>query len=274
MSSCLQALDTWKWRETGYDLSAEPVAASLLTTGNGYMGVRGSLEEFGSLRIQGCYVRGVADWIYDIRLPYCDNIYMKKYYFNEEELKRFEKQECVINLADFLYARVRIGGEDFLPWEGTLLSWERTLDIRENTLTRRVKWQNTQGDVTEFIFERFASFADDHVYCMRISVLPVNHCKPVEITSGIDLLTKTYGQHTTKGLRSSADNGRLLHEATAGDNLVRRGRRGRNAGRHTRMGMDRRRRSRADRGGGNRTACDPAKSGVGYGKGEKNGLIR
>ena len=39
--------------ETEYILSDMPKNGSLFTTGNGYMGVRGSLEEFGETKVQG-----------------------------------------------------------------------------------------------------------------------------------------------------------------------------------------------------------------------------
>lgn len=215
-NSGLQLTDSWHWSEKTYDLSTEPHIATLMTTGNGYIGVRGSLEEYGSLRIQGCYIRGVTDWIYDIRLPYCDNLYMKKYYFNEDKLKDFEKQECIINLIDFLLIRFTVDGETFFPWEGKVLEWERTLDIRENCLYRRVVWENSRGDVTEFRFERFSSFADDHIYALRAEATPLNHDKPMTVLSGMDLRTKTYGQRTTTGVSSSVKGRMLYHELTAG----------------------------------------------------------
>ena len=86
--------------ETKYEMSAEPLNSALFTTGNGYMGIRGSFEEFGSLRIQGAYIRGLIDEIVEIVEPFCDNEYMKHYYIDEVRLKHFEKQESIINFAD------------------------------------------------------------------------------------------------------------------------------------------------------------------------------
>ena len=48
-----------KMSEERYDMAEEPLNAALFTTGNGYLGIRGSFEEFGSLRIQGAYIRGL-----------------------------------------------------------------------------------------------------------------------------------------------------------------------------------------------------------------------
>ncbi|MBS1314719.1 MAG: glycoside hydrolase family 65 protein, partial [Clostridia bacterium] len=56
------------------------------------------------------------------------------------------------------------------------------------------------GNRTELVFERFSSFADDHVYCQRVTVRPLNHSLPVAIGSGVELRTKTMGQIVTKTL--------------------------------------------------------------------------
>ena len=82
--SGLRLVSRWQVEEPEYNLSTEAQTAALLTTGNGYIGVRASLEELGSLGVQGCYVRGIIDTIVDMRLPYCDNLYMKTQYFDED----------------------------------------------------------------------------------------------------------------------------------------------------------------------------------------------
>lgn len=215
-SSGLTFKTPWQVTESAYDLSTEPGVASLLTTGNGYIGVRASLEELGSLGIQGCYIRGVADTIVDIRLPYCDNLYMKTQYFDEDKLKDFERQESVVNLIDFLLIRFTVDGETFFPWEGKLLSWERTLDMASGCLRREVVWESAKGDRTRFSFERFSSFADDHVYALRASATPLNHSKPITILSGLDLRTKTNGQHIQIPVASGVEGDCLYHENRSG----------------------------------------------------------
>ena len=61
-------------------------------------------------------------------------------------------------------------------------------------------WEDGKGNRTELVFERFSSFADDHVYCQRVTVRPLNHSLPVAIGSGVELRTKTMGQIVTKTL--------------------------------------------------------------------------
>ncbi len=191
----LQFSAPWRVSEYSYELDAEAHVASLFTTGNGYIGVRGSLEEYGSLRIQGAYVRGLIDEIYEIPQPFLDNMYMKKHYFDEDKLRRFEKEESVVNFADILLLRFSINGEIFYPWDGELLSWERSLDMESGRLLRFVRWQNSRGEITTFTFERFSSFADDHLYCIRATATPENYDGVIEVLSGVDIMVKTNGQH-------------------------------------------------------------------------------
>ena len=198
--------------EDEYDLSTEANHSALLTTGNGYMGVRASLEEYGSLGVQGCYIRGVLDEVVEVRLALADNLYMKKYYIEEDNLKKFEKQEFIVDLIDFLLIRFEIGGETFYPWEGRLISWKRWLDLGTGVLHREVIWENSKGERTEFSFERFASFADDHLYVMRAAAKPLNYSGSIVITSGLDLRTKTNGQIITETVGAETGDDYIVHE--------------------------------------------------------------
>ncbi len=197
--------------ETVYDIADEPILATLFTTGNGYMGVRGSFEEFGSQRIQGAFVRGFIDEIVEVCEPFTDNEYMKKYYLDEEKLKSFEKQDSCVNMHDFLTVKITIGDKTFYPWEGSVLKWHRYLDPLTAVYTRKLTWDDGDGNVTELTFERFASFADEHLYCQRIQIKPKNHSLPVKIMSGIDTSIKTGGQFITETDSLELDGTEILH---------------------------------------------------------------
>ena len=179
--------------ENGYDMSKESYYGTIFAQSNGYMGVRASFEENGSIGVQGAYVRGVIDEIPFNQNVNIDSEYMRKFYINEDAAKDAEFQEGIINFADILFIRAEIDSETFYPWEGELLEWNRTLDMENNTLTRKVVWKNSKGDITEFTFERFASFENDHVFCQRVNIKPINHDKKITVLSGIDLRTKSNG---------------------------------------------------------------------------------
>lgn len=197
--------------ELGYEMADEPLLATLLTTGNGYMGVRGSFEEFGSQRIQGAFVRGFIDETIEVVEPFTDNEYMKKYYLDEEKLKSFERQDSCVNMHDFLTVRISIGGRVFYPWEGKVIAWKRYIDPKDAIYTREVVWDDGEGHRTRLVFERFASFADEHLYCQRITVTPIGHSLPVSIVSAIDTSVKTGGQFITKTDLTEIDGFDIIH---------------------------------------------------------------
>jgi len=184
--------------EDSYDMNKEALSASLFTTGNGYMGVRGSFEEFGSLRIQGAFVRGFIDDIIEVCEPFANNEYMKKYYLDEEKLKTFERQDSCVNMHDFLIIQIIIGEEIFYPWNGKIIKFERVLNPYNGLYSRNIIWESDNGLQTEFIFERFASFNSDHLYCQKVTITPLNHQEQVKIVSGIDTIRKTGGQIITQ----------------------------------------------------------------------------
>ena len=205
-----------KWISRAHDYAADRAEATLLTTGNGYLGVRGSYEEYSELGIQGAYVRGFLDEVIEICVPNIDSVHLKREYFDEEALKTFERQECGINVADLLTLRVAVGGKPFFMHEGVLKSFVRELDVSTGVLTRRVVWDDGEGAETRLTFERFASFADDHLYCQRLTVEPLNHDKPVSVLAGFDLRVKTQGQIVTRALEQSAGPGRVHAALSSG----------------------------------------------------------
>ena len=181
--------------ENGYDIADEAKAASIFGIGNGYFGLRGSLEEFGDVFVQGLYIRGVFDTIVEIPQTFCDNTYMKNYYFDGQKLKQFEREDSCINICDPVQIRVYINGKHFLPWTGEVKKWTRYIDMKTGGLIRDVIWDDGEGHLTEFIFERYCSFDNNHLIFQKAEIRKINHDLPIEIKCGIDTLVKTNGQH-------------------------------------------------------------------------------
>lgn len=180
--------------EHSYDMTEDAKNAALFTTGNGYFGVRGSFEEFGALNVQGTYIRGLIDQAIEIPSIYVDNIYMKKYYINEIEAKKFEYQDASINLVDFLLIRFKIGDQYFFPWEGKINSWIRYIDTHDGSLNREVVWDDGQGRLTKLTYKRYASFDNNHHYVIEANLTKLNHDLPCVVESGIDYWVKSNGQ--------------------------------------------------------------------------------
>ncbi len=194
----LKLNSTGQLTENTYDLANDPKHSTLFGTGNGYFGVRGSLEEFGAVFIQGTYIRGVFDSIIEIPITFVDNEYMKKYYFDEQKLKEFEYEDSCINICDFLHLRIKIGEKTFYPWEGKIILWERTLDTDDGSLVRKVIWDDGEGNQTKIVFKRFASFSENHLYIINCKINALNHNLKITVQAGVDTFVKTNGQKKSK----------------------------------------------------------------------------
>ena len=185
-------------KEVGYDIKDEAKLSAIFGIGNGYFGIRGSFEEFGDVFVQGCYIRGAFDEIIEIPATFADNIYMKKYYFDVQKLKTFEYQDSCINLFDPTTIKIYVNGKMFLPWEGKIIKWERYIDFKTGGLIRKVIWDDGKGNQSEFHFERYCSFANNHLFFQKVSITKLNHNLDMVIDMGIDTLVKTNGQHKSK----------------------------------------------------------------------------
>ena len=99
--------------QTNYNLTDDRRYATLFTTGNGYMGVRGSFEEDCDLGTQGMYVRGYIDKTIEMCQPYYPNAFIKKNYYDDDGLKAWQDTECCINAADILTVFIEVDGKRF-----------------------------------------------------------------------------------------------------------------------------------------------------------------
>lgn len=192
--------------EDKYEIQNEAKHASLLGIGNGYFGIRGSLEEFGDVFVQGTYIRGVFDQIVEIPQTFSDNEYMKNYYFDGQKLKEFEFEDSCINVCDFTTIRFYVGDKLFLPWVGKVIKWKRYIDYQSGALVRKVIWDDGLGNLTEFYFERCCSFNNNHLFFQKASARRLNHKLPVLVQAGVDTLVKTNGQHKSKVTYVSNEN--------------------------------------------------------------------
>lgn len=119
---------------------------TLFTIGNGYVGVRGLLEEqethsgFDSTRVHGLFNAIEGDLSPDL-----------------------------VPAPHWLDLTLDFDGHPFSLDTGRVLGYERALDVSTATLSRRVLWQSPQGEVVRLEFERFASAADPHVMALRVT---------------------------------------------------------------------------------------------------------
>ena len=116
----------WEIIEKGFHPERNRVTESLMSLGNGYMGMRGNFEEdYSGDSLQGTYIAGVF---------YPDRTVVG--WWKNGYPEYFAK---VLNAVNFIGIRVGLGGRavDLHTWEP--LDFQRKLDMRAGQLTLKVK---------------------------------------------------------------------------------------------------------------------------------------
>ena len=138
-------MDLWHISEDRFDASKLHSQETVYTIGNGYFGTRGAFEEGYPKATPATLLYGVFDRIA----------------VGKEELA---------NAPDWLPIRLFVNDERFRLDQGTILAYERVLDMQHGVLRRTISWESPGGFRVHISIERFASLADEHVGAIRYSV--------------------------------------------------------------------------------------------------------
>ncbi len=146
-------------REEKFDKDILRLNETLFCNANGYIGVRGTLEEgvpapFNTMR--GMYLGGV----YEI-------IPMKQ---AESLCNLIEKKQTMLNVADTQTIFVSVDGERFSLDKGTLLSDQRILNMDEGFTERKITWRSPQGNTVDISIKRMAHLSFPNLFTIEYSV--------------------------------------------------------------------------------------------------------
>ncbi|SEO12528.1 glycosyl hydrolase family 65 protein [Paenibacillus sp. OV219] len=148
--------------ETSFDLGHIGRAETLMTQGNGYLGIRGSYEEDYTGSIRGCYVAGT---------------YNKDSEFEVAELP---------NLADLIHFEIQLDGETFRMDQGKLLAYNRSLIFDTGELVREIRWESCNGCIYRIVFRRFVSQRLLHAVISQVEITPETADCKLLIHTGIN----------------------------------------------------------------------------------------
>lgn len=141
---------------------------TVFSLGNGYLGTRGSFEEGYSGAKPATLINGIYD---DAPLV------------SPELVNCPDWTSLVILIGD---AHHPVPRHRFRLDQGTILSYQRWLDLYRGVLTRRVRWQSPAGQILDLWFERFISLADPHVAALRCCLTPINFEAPIEVHASLN----------------------------------------------------------------------------------------
>jgi trehalose/maltose hydrolase-like predicted phosphorylase len=134
---------------------------TIFTQGNGFLGTRGSFEEFYPGKHNSTFAHGVFD---DVPVSFTE----------------------LASLPDWTELFVDLDGETFSMASGEVLSYHRSLDLRDGLLVREVRWKSPLGKVSNLVFSRFISRSNERLSMQKLEVLAENYSGKVIVRAGLD----------------------------------------------------------------------------------------
>ncbi|MDF5711123.1 MAG: beta-phosphoglucomutase [Nostoc sp. S4] len=180
----------WTLTETQFDPDQLHSKETVFTIGNGYLGIKGSFEEGYPHALPATFIHGVYD---DVPVMYTE----------------------LVNCPDWLPLVAIVDGDRFRLDQGEILRYERKLNLRQGLLCRSLRWRSPSGKTIDIYFERFASFADQHVLGQRCQLTPVDFDGLIEVQGSINGYAENQGFNHWEGLdQGKTDEGIWLQSRT------------------------------------------------------------
>lgn len=149
----------WIFTENGYDSSLAATHGNKYLIGNGYLGIRGALEEYEKDQLVAINLAGIYDQVGD--------------QFREP-----------VNAPNALYTFCEVAGERTGLPNSEMVSHQITLDFSHGLFSRKTSYPTKKGEVT-VESERFCCMEQPHLICMKYSI-HVSEAMEVTLVSGID----------------------------------------------------------------------------------------
>lgn len=193
---------------------------TLLSTANGYIGMRANFEE------------GYPPEYQTMRGTYINGFYDEHPVVSEEQ-SYGEKNvmQTLVNVIDVQGIKVWIDDEAFTLFEGTVLKFERSIDMEQGVALRKILWQSPQGKQLLIEIKRMSSFEKVELVTIDYKVKAINFTGEVTIVSevngnvenctSLDLLgTATEGtQHLVVTELKVEEDVTIMQAKTKGSNL-------------------------------------------------------
>ncbi len=161
--------DNWKIIQEGFSQEKNRLFESLMSSGNGRMGLRGNHEEdYSGDTLKGTYIAGVY-YPDKTRVGWWKNGYPE--YFAK-----------VLNAIDFIGIKVNINGEDVDLAKCNFKDYKRELDMKESILRRSFTFIGKDGSEYEVKTERFISYSEYDIAAIKYSVTSISSEAEIVLT--------------------------------------------------------------------------------------------
>lgn len=147
-------MDVWSYTQEGYRPEDTVANGNRFLIGNGYMGYRGTADEWGKAELAAVNLAGIYD-------------------------RNGERWREPVNAPNGLFAKLTVNGESMALGEATSLSHSQTVDFRHGIYRR-----DTAFPAARIQSERIASMAEPHLLASRLTLTFQADCE-AELLTGI-----------------------------------------------------------------------------------------
>ncbi len=162
-------VEEWALTEVEYSTKDLGVTETLFAVGNGYLGMRGNVEEGRETYAHGTFVNGFHE-TWPIR--------------HAEEAFGFARVgQTIVNVPDNKTIKLYVDDEPMLLTVADLEHYDRSLDFRDGVLRREIIWRTPAGKRVKVSSSRVVSFTQRHLAFMTFEVTVLDADAPVVISS-------------------------------------------------------------------------------------------
>ncbi|GAA1057946.1 kojibiose phosphorylase [Agromyces luteolus] len=162
-------VDEWALVETEFGVDDMGRTETLFAVGNGYLGLRGNVEEGRDGHVHGTFINGFHE-TWPIR--------------HAEEAFGFARVgQTIVNAPDAKVIRLYVDDEPLVITEAEIMGYERRLDFRLGVVSRRIEWRTPSGKRVLITSRRMVSFTDRHLGVIDYEVEMLDADAAVTISS-------------------------------------------------------------------------------------------
>ncbi|MGK2943979.1 MAG: glycoside hydrolase family 65 protein [Desulfuromonadales bacterium] len=169
--SHIYPINEWKIIESSFYPRFLAQTETIFSIGNGYLGMRGNHDEGTPISQSGTFINGFHE--------------TRPIVYGEDAYGFAKTGQVMLNVADAKVFRLYVDDEPFFLPTASLQFFERTLDMQEGILKRRVLWETAVGKQVLIESERMVSLQQRHVAAISYQVTVLNSDAPVIISSEV-----------------------------------------------------------------------------------------
>ena len=162
-------IDDWKIVQKGFLSEYLAQDETIFAIGNGYLGMRGNLDEGKPKSQRGTFINGFYEsW---------------PIHYGEKAFGFAEKGQSMVNVPDAKIIKIYVDDEPLSLPVATLKKYERTLDMKEGALIRELEWETPTGKHVVIRSKRLVSMEYRHLALVEYEVEVLNASANIILSS-------------------------------------------------------------------------------------------